>query len=449
MMTRRTFRVSLLTAIMLLIVGASGLVAQRTTRPAPKPEPVNLKIRYKTTMAGQSSESTTMLKGARERSEMRLGYGMEIINLTQCDLKRTVQISDKTRKYMITPMDSGDSTPSATASAGTTSTPVSRGGDVTYVISSIDTGERKDMFGFKARHVKTTMSISSSPDACNQVKQRTETDGWYIDLSFGLNCDFGRPPMTSGRPARGGCQDRVHFRHEGTGRSGYPLSETTTMYNADGSVLFTSTKEVIELSQAPLDAALFDVPAGYTETTNAQELYGMPSMEQLTGQAAAGRESSEDNDSPTAPQVKRPGMLRVGVVSINNQAGGLVSTESLRGQLIGELQGNGIDAVSLNASSASEAEAEAKVKQCDFILYSDLTALKTSTAKKIGGMFGRAAGVSGGAKTEAKIDFRLVAVGESSPRLQSSSTAKEEGDEASASSAISAEAKGVSAAVKR
>src|ERR1051325_3953395 len=97
-MTRRSFRVSLLTAIALLIIGASGLVAQRTTRPAPKPEPVNLKIRYKTTMAGQSSESTTMLKGARERSEMRLGHGMEIINLTQCDLKRTVQISDKTRK---------------------------------------------------------------------------------------------------------------------------------------------------------------------------------------------------------------------------------------------------------------------------------------------------------------------------------------------------------------
>ncbi|HKP46842.1 MAG TPA: hypothetical protein VJT50_09600, partial [Pyrinomonadaceae bacterium] len=88
-----------------------------------------------------------------------------------------------------------------------------------------------------------------------------------------------------------------------------------------------------------------------------------------------------------------------------------------------------------------------KAKQCDFILFSDL-ALKTSAAKKIGGMFGRVAGVGGVDKTEAKIDFRLVVPGQSSPRLQSSTTAKEEGDEASATTAISAEAKAVARSVK-
>jgi hypothetical protein len=447
-MTRGFFRASLLTAMALLLVCASVLVAQRPRNRAnttPPPEPANIKIRYKTTAAGQSSESTTMIKGSRERSEMRMGYGMDITNLTQCDLKRTVQISDKTRKYMITAMNTDEPAGAANAGVGSGSAPATRGGVITYVMTSVDTGERKDMFGFKARHVKTTTAIESSPDACSQLKQRTETDGWYIDLSFGLNCELGRAPMSGGPPAAGGCQDKVHFRHEGTGRMGYPLVETTTMYGPDGNAMFTSTKEVIELSQEPLDAALFEVPAGYTETKNSQELFAMPSMDQLLGQAAQGRQPAQDTEMPSTQPQKQPGALRVGVVSINNRTDRQISTESLRERLIGEITGAGVDAIALNASSATEAEAEAKAKQCDFILYTDVTALKSSAAKKL---FGRVAGVGGVDKTEAKIEYKLFAVGNGSPRLQSSATAKEEGDEVSAGTAVSQEAKAVVRQVK-
>ena len=449
-MTIRFFRTSLITAIALLAICASVLLAQRPRNrvtATPAAEPASLKIRYKTTAAGQSSESTTMIKGSRERSEMRMGYGMDIINLTQCDLKRTVQISDKTRKYMVTSMDSDEPAGATGTSGGSVSAPATQGGVITYVMTSVDAGERKDMFGFKARHVKTTTSIDSSPDACSQMKQRTETDGWYIDLPFGLNCELGRNPMAAGRPARGGCQDRMHFRHEGTGRMGYPLVETTTTYGPDGNAMSTSTKEVIELSQEPLDAALFDVPAGYTETKNSQELFGMPSMDQLMGQAA--KQSADDDALPSTQQAKQPGALRVGVVSINNRTDRQISTESLRERLIGEIEGAGVDAITLNAASATEAEAEAKAKQCDFILYTDVAALKTSAAKKIGGMFGRVAGVNGVDKTEAKIEYKLFAVGDASPRLQSSVSAKEEGDDVSAGTAVSEEARAVAAAVRR
>jgi len=221
------------------------------------------------------------------------------------------------------------------------------------------------------------------------------------------------------------------------------------MYGPDGNAMFTSTKEVIELSQEPLDAALFDVPAGYTETKNSQELFGMPSMDQLMGQAAKERQSADDNAMPSTQQAKPPGALRVGVVSINNRTDRQISTESLRERLIGEIEGAGVDAISLNAASATEAEAEAKAKQCDFILYTDVTALKTSAAKKIGGMFGRVAGVNGVDKTEAKIEYKLFAAGDKSPRLQSGATAKEEGDDVSAGTAVSEEARAVTAEVRR
>src|ERR1043166_4603322 len=93
-----------------------------------------------------------------------------------------------------------------------------------------------------------------------------------------------------------------------------------------------------------------------------------------------------------------------------------------------------------------EAEAEAKVKQCDFILYTDLVTLKQN---KLGGMFGSITGVQGGAKTEAKLEFKLFGVGESSPRLQSNASAKLEGDENSAGSAVDAEARAVAVEAKK
>ncbi|HEY2973194.1 MAG TPA: hypothetical protein VGJ48_11835 [Pyrinomonadaceae bacterium] len=452
-MRKRFAGLSTVGALVLLVLSTSTFVAQRTSnRPAAQPARVNdLKIKYRMTVGGQGIETITMLKGARERSETHTGYGMDLVNLTQCDLKRTVQISDKTKKYLITPMDDGDSTANSGTGMADASGPSRRGGVITYVMTSTDTGERKEMFGFQARHVKTSISIESSPDACNPMKQRMETDGWYIDFTFGLNCEVGRPQLMGAPPARGGCQDRVSYKRVGTGRTGYPLLETMTSYGPNGNVVSSITREVVELSRELLDAALFEVPAGYVETKNAQELYGIPSMDAIS-QMAKGRPPVEDDHSNASPSnLKEPGSLRVGVVQINNKTDHQVSTESLRQRLLGEIQGNGIDAISLNASSPAEAETEAKAKQCDFILYTDIAALKISAAKKLGGMFGRATGVGSGGidKTEAKVEFKLFAVNESSPRLQSAAAAKEEGDEASAGTAIDQEAKMVSAEVKK
>ena len=427
----------------------SALAAQQPrNRPATSAAPVNnLKIKYKTTTAGQTSESTTMIRGPRERSEMRMGYGMDIISITQCDLKRTIQLSDKTKKYVISPMEmDASSTTDTTPRPAATSSPTTRGGVITYVIKSTDTGERKEIFGFQARHILTTMTMESSPDACSQVNQKIETDGWYIDFNPAFTCDLGRQQMSQPPAASGGCQDRIRFRQEGTGRRGYPLNETMTMYGPDGTVMFTSNKEVIEISRDPLDAALFDVPAGYAETKNSQELYGMPSMSDYTQPSRPAASEPTVNAAPANPNAKAAGAIRVGVVQINNKTDKAVSAESLRLRLIGELQGGNIEAVPLNAMSAMEAEAEAKTKQCDFILYTDIATLKSS---KLGGMFGRVTGVTGAAKTESKIEYRLFAVGEKSPRLQSAASAKEEGEEMSAGMAISQEARAVKAAVRK
>ncbi|HKB65489.1 MAG TPA: hypothetical protein VKC61_06495 [Pyrinomonadaceae bacterium] len=453
-MRKRFWGIHIPIALVLLFISSSALIAQRRpNRPAAAPPARNdLKITYRTTTSGHSMENTTMLKGARERTEMKIGYGRDIINVTQCDLKRTIQISDSAKKYVITPMETADAPPSSGQVARPVVEPSRNGGVITYTTNAVDTGERKEMFGFQARHVKTSMIVESSPDACSQVKQRVETDGWYIDFSFGLNCDLGGRAAMGVPPARGGCHDVVRFNRQGAARTGYALQETTTSYGPDGRVAFSSTKEVVELSREPLDAALFDIPAGYVEAASSQELYAMPSIADVMQMSNNQQPAADDrSNASSTSNAKASGAIRVGVVQINNKTDRGVSQESLRQRLIGELQGDGVEAVPLNALSPREAEAEAKAKQCDFILYTDLTGLKASAAKKLGGFLGRATGVGSGGvdKTEAKVEFQLFAVGETSARLKSAATAKEEGDEASAGTALDQEAKQVSAEMRK
>ena len=83
--------------------------AQRRPDTAEKPITGDFKITIKNTISGQSSQSTTMIKGLRERSETSMaagGMNMGSVNITQCDLRRTIQVNDRSRKYLITPMDS-------------------------------------------------------------------------------------------------------------------------------------------------------------------------------------------------------------------------------------------------------------------------------------------------------------------------------------------------------
>ena len=453
-------RLTLLSIFLFFIASITAISFAQRTRDNDQPIRGDFKITIKQSFGGQEMQNTTMIKGQRERSEtsmpgMPAGMSMSQVNITQCDMKRAIQINDRARKYFITPMEVDDSSP---AERGGMSTPANtganrRGGVVTMTVNTVDTGERREMFGFTARHLKQSMMTEASPDACYQQHMKIDRDGWYINLEYGLNCGTDRPPQVGRMAAPQGCRDRYQFRRTGPTNLGYPLVETTTIYGPDGSVQNTMTKEVVELSRQPLDAALFDVPAGYTQAQSQQEMYAAPSMAEIM--AAAGQQESQNNaqSNPGTPANTPTAMARpkVGVVEFNNKAKASVSTDSLRQQLIATLNGDGIDAIALNASSASEAAIEAKAKGCTYILYTDISTFKApSTGKKIGGLLGRATGIGGGGdtgKAEVKLDYRLVPVGSTSPKLQSSASGKEETSDASVNAALQDEARAVAGAV--
>jgi hypothetical protein len=262
------------------------------------------KVKSRQTSGGQTYENTSYIKGKRQRSEMNNG---QMIVVQQCDLRRNIQIMPQAQAYIIQPYDSAANT-NSTNTAPTSSQPsaTTRGGVVTSTVTTKDTGERKQMLGYTARHIITMMETESSPEACSQTKSKMQIDGWYIDAAFALECDSGITyrPYTS--PQSGGCQDRYVTKQVGTAKRGYPVWEKTTMFDPSGVESFSTINEVVEFSQATLDPSLFDVPAGYREVKDFASAFSAapPQSNTETNATTTNTESKQETKSEPKPEQK-------------------------------------------------------------------------------------------------------------------------------------------------
>ena len=390
--------------ITLVVCATFGPVANSQTSPNKTPPTTDVKIRQR---MGPGMETVLYIKGQRMRSEMAGDFGMTTI--LQCDLKRTLTINEKTKTYMITPTDGSNTSAIGGADGGgainppvATSTP-QRGGVVNITQTITDTGERKQMFGFTARHIKTSLVKTASPDACDK-DQKIETDGWYIDFEYKFECpdQVQRYKTTPVRPQRPGCQDEVRMKTIGSAKLGFPVLVTTTIYEPDGSTT-TTTQEVLELSKQPLSAALFEVPEGYALAKNVQDLYSMNAPS--AGVASLSTSSSSANSSSsTAPTgnvwatsdgPKKAGVIRIGLVmpKVQMSSGDSAQVaEALRGNFASYLKGPSVEVVPLSARLPSQATQEASQSECDYVIYLSLGVKKGGG----GSMFGRAIGTIAG-----------------------------------------------------
>lgn len=223
------------------------------------------KVKSRQTSGGQTYENTSYIKGKRQRSETNNG---QMIVLQQCDLRRNVTIMPQAQAYIIQPYDAANTTSTSPSTANSQPSSTPKGGVVTSTVTTKDTGERKQMFGYTARHIITTMVMESSPEACSQTKTKMQIDGWYIDAEFALDCDSGVAYRPYTPPQSGGCQDRYVTKQVGVAKKGYPVWEKMTMFDPSGAESFSTINEVVEFSNATLDASLFDVPAGYRQVND-------------------------------------------------------------------------------------------------------------------------------------------------------------------------------------
>jgi hypothetical protein len=271
---------------------------------------------------------------------------------------------------------------------------VKKGGLVTSTVTTKDTGERKQMFGYTARHIITMMETKSSPDACSQNNTKMQIDGWYIDAAFALDCDSSRAYTNYKPHASGGCQDRYEMKTIGVAKKGYPVWEKMTMFGPDGAESFSTLTEVLEFSQATLEQSLFEIPEGYREVEDFASAFSAAAM----ANAASGNTSTPSSSvpmsvpaqpvAPTAPAVgpKREGVIRFGVpVAKTGNVAEWMNAQQLaaavQNTLVQNLKSTNVEAVVIEATGAA-IQAEAQQKQCDYVVFANVS------HKKGGGGFG-------------------------------------------------------------
>jgi hypothetical protein len=388
----------------------------------------------KSISVGGTTVSTTesSVKGARTR-DVNQGPGFTLVTIRQCDLKRTVNVNDQNQTYFVVndPQDAEAARAAALVTGAPAQEAKKSGGKIEVTTSITYTGERKQISGFNARHLKTKVVEKSSDDACTKVNQTFEVDGWYADLGKDVaGCVSMAPPVRQSQ----GCQDAIVEHHSGTGKPGYPLTQNVVMHNEDGSTT-TVAINVTEVSKAPQDAALFDVPTNYKQVNSFAELQGVPQMtpmaqqqqqppvvgqgfappaqggayggqpnaavaQQMASQYAAqsamqggmagmagmsgmmqpggaGQPASAPIAAPQALGPKAPGKIRIGIappdaqVGQGNNAAADYSTP-IRNAIVLLMNGPAVEIAALDSRIAMQLQAEAQQKECDYILYSSV-----------------------------------------------------------------------------
>ncbi len=348
------------------------------------------KLHQATSMMGMKTESTIYVKGMRKRTEAGSIMGMPAppVTIEQCDLQRTIKLNDKKKLYFILPfaketdevIDEDVKPAVKTKPVAVTKTTPQKGGVITMWYNITDTGERKKMYGFTARHVWTSQKMKPSPDACSMKDSIIiKTDGWYIDLPQ-FNCPVRYRPSTpmqpSEKPQQPDCKDKFVTRRSGKGKLGFPLIETTTIImGGKGAQMseFQTNLETLEFSAAKLDSMLFEIPPGYKEAATEEELQDKFDMAEMMNQAKNGNLGIV---VPPVTEQKNSGMIRVGIYPPKGDAQ-LPATE-LQQHLVTVFTDGKVEAVAITT------EEDAKKYNCDYLLNTDF--VKVKPASKVGGL---------------------------------------------------------------
>jgi hypothetical protein len=326
---------SILTLMVAIAAQAQNLQAQ------------DLHIKKSITAGGNFVSTTeTSIKGARERNVSQQPTGTSI-TLRQCDLHRTVTINEQAQTYLVT-NDAPDDAALKAAAMMSGAPAADSGAYITETAAVTDTGERKTLYGYQARHLKAKVSVVSSQNSCSQLNQEYEVDGWYADISKEMSgaCQQFLPPVRQPE----GCSDRVIRKRSGSAKPGYAISENLTLHSADGSTqqigVLTS-----EITKPTLEKELFDIPAGYREVKTSAELNGTPAPQaapQMAQQPAGAYAPPAQTNTQQSAQAK-DAMKKQMVTAMFNPA----AAKQLNNNLLGPAQATGAAGSQMAAGMAN------------------------------------------------------------------------------------------------
>lgn len=348
----------------------------------------DFKLRQKMTIDGEPVfDRTVWVKGERERTVQEMGGGdaemaamMPVIaEIRQCDLRQTVKLNERSKKYFVEPFFETDVKPLPSVPA-TTKTEVIRGGTLTMTYNQTDTGERRQMFGFTARHLIIKQTVESTKDSCNgESKSSFVEDGWFVWLMpESARCSIPRPRQKGGPDKE--CRDKLSLK--GVFRyPGFMLEGTMKIFDANGKLENTMGYKTLDVSKSPLEMALFEIPFGFAEVNSEQSLTSF-NVNTMTGMIT-------DGQSDSRQPVK--GKKAVGIDFFSGNVSKLNQPE-LRQFVAERVSANGQEGMLIMSQTDASSGAFAN------IVGVEIRSLKESGASKIGGLFGKVTGDTSAAK---------------------------------------------------
>jgi hypothetical protein len=190
--------------------------------------------------------------------------------IQRCDLTRSFGLNTKTQEYSEKEYPPKPMTPEADPNWDTSKLPAYR-----VETTTVDTGEREEIFGQRARHVVTTTKTTPLGDTKGEPSILVK-DGWYIDYDQRISCD-PRPPAGPKVHDFGWFYKGAHRwpmqkienvqmgeRETGLFVKGNQDSRNTTITGSNGvNVTLSNDIQVTEFYKGPLSPVLFDVPTGF------------------------------------------------------------------------------------------------------------------------------------------------------------------------------------------
>jgi hypothetical protein len=232
----------------------------------------DLAIKTRHTSGDQFSELRALyLKGSRQRTEtvVEKPAPADAINsatVWQCDAKLHFFLNQRDKIYNSSAIEDRSE---RLKKARPVSLPQPSGAVVMITIDSVDTGERRQFQHYTARHVKAKTTVEPGPGASTPASVE-QTDGWYLDLP-GFAC---AEQPTSGfawvRVSSGNRTDRLQVKWLGKAPRGYAIEETSVKTDSTNTIV--SKTELLEISEAPLNPSLFELPSRYRQAL--QTAYG-------------------------------------------------------------------------------------------------------------------------------------------------------------------------------
>jgi hypothetical protein len=249
--------------------------------------PQNAKITTVTTsdMSGHIFHETTTfyVQGDRTRRDFHAVLPDGSVNdqsfMDLCDAHQGLELDPKNREYRVVELgEDGLAKGWQQHMEHTGRQSPKRGGPVEIVTENTDMHETKTILGHVAHHWLTTQKTIPGAGACATANS-SETDGWYVDFAEPARTCRARV-MQKEIPANAtvhsvltaaqhDCLDQFKFTGEQM-KHGMPVLLTHVSHFqshlSDGKEVQGSgrtTMEVTELSTAPVDRKVFEVPAGY------------------------------------------------------------------------------------------------------------------------------------------------------------------------------------------